>query len=104
MKKGFTLVEILTAISILVIIGLFMTTGYLSMIRLNQQAIIDRRNIHEASVNFAHKNLTSLTMIDDTLSISFSLDNKEVRRKVIAYQDKETGLVYYELKPEVPYD
>lgn len=104
MKKGFTLVEILTAISILVIIGLFMTTGYLSMIRLNQQAIIDRRNIHEASVNFAHKNLTSLTMIDDTLSISFSLDNKEVRRKVIAYQDEETGLVYYELKPEEPYE
>lgn len=103
MKKGFTLVEILTAISLLVIIGLFMTTGYLSMIRLNQQAIIDRRNIHEASVNFAHKN-TSLTIIDDTLSITFSINNKEVSKKVIAYQDEETGLVYYELKPEVPYE
>lgn len=104
MKKGFTLVEILTAISILVIIGLFMTTGYLSMIQLNQQAIIDRRNIHEASVNFAHKNLTSLTMIGDTLSITFSIDGKKVSRKVIAYQDETTGLVYYELKPEVPYE
>lgn len=101
MKKGFTLVEILTAISILVIIGLFMTTGYLSMIQLNQQAIIDRRNIHEASVNFAHKNLT---MIGDTLSITFSIDSKKVSRKVIAYQDETTGLVYYELKPEVPYE
>lgn len=103
MKKGFTLVEILTAISILVIIGLFMTTGYLSMIQLNQQAIIDRRNIHEASVKFAHKN-TSLTMIGDTLSITFSIDSKKVSRKVIAYQDETTGLVYYELKPEVPYE
>lgn len=104
MKKGFTLVEILTAISILVIIGLFMTTGYLSMIRLNQQAIIDRRNIHGASVNFAHKDLNSLKMIDETLSISFTFDNIKVSKKVYAYQDKTTGLIYYELKPEASYD
>lgn len=103
MKKGFTLVEILTAISLLVIIGLFMTTGYLSMIRLNQQAIIDRRNIHEASVNFAHKN-TSLTIVDETLSITFSINGKKVSRKVVAYQDETTGLVYYELRPEASYE
>lgn len=103
MKKGFTLVEILAAISLLVIIGLFMTTGYLSMIRLNQQAIIDRRNIHEASVNFAHKN-TSLTMIGDSLSVTFSIDGRKVSRKVVAYQDETTGLVYYELIPEASYE
>lgn len=100
MKKGFTLVEILTAISILVIIGMFMTTGYLSMIRLNQQAIIDRRNIHEASVNFAHKDYLSLKMIDDELSITFSLNGKKVTKNVAAYQDETTGLVYYQLKEE----
>lgn len=104
MKKGFTLVEILTAISILVIIGLFMTTGYLSMIQLNQQAIIDRRNVHEASVKFAHKELTSLKIIDDTFSITFSIDNIDVSKKVIAYQDETTGLVYYELKSEASYE
>lgn len=104
MKKGFTLVEILTAISILVIIGLFMTTGYLSMIRLNQQAIIDRRNIHEASVIFAHKDRRSLTLIDNTSSITFSLGSKTVSKKVVTYKDETTGLIYYELKPEASYE
>ncbi|GAA6428373.1 PulJ/GspJ family protein [Dielma fastidiosa] len=101
MKKGFTLVEILTAVALLVVIGLFMATGYLTMIRLNQQTIIDRRSLHESSELFAHKNLTSLSPLNNIMSITFSIKGETVSKKVNGYVDEKTGLIYYELKPEV---
>lgn len=101
MKKGFTLVEILTAVALLVVIGLFMATGYLTMIRLNQQTIVERRNLHEASTIFAQKTLTSLKSYGDSIAITFKVKDETVVKKVDGYVDEKTGLIYYELKPEV---
>ena len=97
MKKGFTLVEILTAVALLVVIGLFMATGYLTMIRLNQQTIVERRNLHEASTIFAQKTLTSLKPYGDSMAITFKVKGKTVVKKVNGYVDEKTGLVYYEI-------
>lgn len=101
MKKGFTLVEILTAVALLTVIGLFMSTGYLAMLRVNQQTIADRRSIHDSSELFAHKDFTSLYPLNNIMSITFSVNGESVSKKVDGYEDRKTGLLYYELRSEV---
>lgn len=97
MKKGFTLVEVLTAVALLVVIGLFMASGYLGMVQLNQKTIVERRNLHEASELFAHKDYSSMANYGSMPTVTFKINGTQKVMKINGYQDKKTGLVIYKI-------